>query len=539
MKFAVTFGVLLIALSAASAEPAEETSLAIVSAIKEEGLRNSHVMAYAQVLNDELGARLTGSPQFDRAAQWAVNELAKAGVAAHTEDGGPFGLAWTHLRTELALLGDSPATYAAQATPWSPGLAAAVEAPVVLVPELKDTQDFAAWRGKLRGRIVLYGLPPANDPDVIPGMVEITPQALKRAEQRRIMEKSNRESNIAWARQAMFNFDVARFFASEGALAVVRTNGSGKTFTNDDGTTMGFNVYRPDRRQALPSVVMEADGYGRLARMATGPKPPSLRLDIQVWSGRADARVVNVIGELAASDHRMRDQVVMVGAHLDSWTAGTGATDDGAAVAIQLEALRILKAIGYRPRRPIRIAFWGGEEQGDLGSRAYVANHLAIVTGRGDPADVPDDLRVAKGYRALTGYRNVSAYFNMDAGGGRILGLSTGGNDGAARVFRQWLESVTDLGVSALLPGNPQGVDLWSFAEVGIPAFSFTQDLRDYDSRTHHTNLDVYERLSEHDMKQAATALAVLLYHAGNDDRPLPRIWPKPVTSDPVAGQER
>lgn len=511
-------------MSAAAAEPPYEPDLAVVSAIKLEGLRHSHVMDYARTMNDDLGARLTGSPQFDRAARWAVDALTEIGVPAQLEDAGPFGLAWEHLGTDLALLGASPANYVAQATPWSPALAAPVEAPVVLVPELKETREFAAWRGKLRGRVVLYGVPPDNDPDIVPGIPKETPEALQRYTQRRIMERSNRDGNIAWARQAKFNFEVARFFASEGALAILRSNGSGKDFTDDNGSTMGYDVYRPERRQALPSAVMEADGYGRLARLAARPVPPSVRLDIRTRAGRTDARLVNVIGTLPGSDRALRDQVVMVGAHLDSWTAGTGATDDGAAVAIQLEALRILRALGYQPRRPIRLAFWDGEEEGELGSRAWVASHLAVVTGRAAPSDVPDDLRTATGYRPLDGYRSVSAYFNMDGGAGRIEGLATGGNDGAARAFRRWIEPLADLGVSMVAPGSPEGVDLFSFAEVGIPAFSVVQDLRDYDTRTHHTNLDVYERLSEPDMKQAATALAVLLYQASSDDRPLPRL---------------
>lgn len=526
LKSIVLAAALQLVVSAAVAEPSRAPDFAVVSAIKLEGLRHSHVMAYAQRLNDDLGARLTGSPQYERAAHWAVDALTEVGIPAQLEDAGPFGLAWEHLGTDLALIGASPATYTAQATPWSPALVSPVEAPVILVPELKATSEFAAWRGKLRGRVVLYGLPPFNDPDVVPGIPKETPGALQRYTQRRIMERSNRDGNIAWVRQAMFNFEVASFFASEGALAILRTNGSGKDFTNDNGTTMGYDVYRPERRQPLPSAVMEADGYGRLARLAARPVPPSVRLDIRTRAGRADARLVNVIGTLPGSDRTLRDQVVMVGAHLDSWTAGTGATDDGAAVAIELEAMRILWAIGYQPRRPIRLAFWGGEEEGELGSRAYVASHLAVVTGRGDPTDVPDSQRIATGYRHKESYQTVSAYFNMDGGAGRIEGLASGGNDGAARVFRRWIEPLADVGVSLVAPSSPEGVDLISFAEVGIPAFSVLQDLRDYDTRTHHTNLDVYERLSEPDMKQAATALAVLLYQASDDDRPLPHLMP-------------
>ena len=504
----------------------ESLDLNTISRIRDEGLHRSHVMDLASGLVDGVGARLTGSPEFDRAVEWSIAQLKSFGVAdAHAEGWGEFGMAWTQLGTSLLLSEPAPATLVAQATPWSPGTDGEVGAPVVLVPEMREEKEFDRWKGKLSGKIILYGEAPNIDPDPKPYMTSLNRDGMETYARFPLGNVSNVSENVRFVRDANFSEKVARFFTDQGAVAILRTKGEAGTFQDDTGSSFGWHVYRKDRKQPLPSAVVSPDGYGRMARLAARGVAVKVRLNVMAKFGSDHAEGKNVIGEIVGTDPNLKDQVVMLGAHLDSWIAGTGATDDGAGVVIALEAIRILKRVDVRPRRTIRVGLWGGEEQGLMGSLGYVRANLATVEFEDGPGldDVPTSLRWPKSVVPKPGFAKFDAYFNADGGGGRFRGINANGNLGAAAIFRRWIAPIEDLGFSAVSLRNAEGVDRVRFDQVGLPGFEFRQEPRDYDSRTHHTNLDTYERLSEPDLKQAATIMAVFVYNSAQSDAMIPR----------------
>ena len=261
-------------------------------------------------------------------------------------------------------------------------------------------------------------------------------------------------------------------------------------------------------------------------RLVSHNVPVSVRLNVNTkFTGNDHVTGEDVIAEILGTDPALKDQIVMVGGHLDSWIAGTGATDDGAGSIIALEAMRILEASGMKPRRTVRIGLWGGEEQGIFGSAGYVANHYGTVTHSTKPAEqvVPEFLRLQTGVAIKPDHAKFDAYFNTDNGGGRFLGIFAEGNSPVADIFQQWAPAVSDLGFTTITLRNTGSTDHVSFDNVGLPAFQFIQDPRDYEVRSAHTNQDVYERLSEPDLKQAATVMAVFLYNTAQRDEMLPR----------------
>ena len=317
---------------------------------------------------------------------------------------------------------------------------------------------------------------------------------------------------------------VAQFFVNEGALAVLLTpSGDANTFRNDD--SLVWHAFQREHRQPIPSAVVAPDSFGRLARLAARDVPVTIRLNIETSFGADHVDGQNVIGEIKGSDPALRDQIVMLGAHLDSWAGATGATDDGAGIIIELEALRILEVAGARPRRTIRVGFWGGEEEGEIGSMRYLNRHFAEAKRpEGGPwTELPDWDKPALSISPRPDFNKLDAYFNLDAGGGRILGIYTANNLAAADVFRQWLDPVRDLGCDKVSTLSRHGIDAERFEELGLPSFQLMQDIRDYDTRTHHTNLDSYERLSEPDLKQAATIAAIFIFNAAQRDAMIPR----------------
>jgi carboxypeptidase Q len=502
--------------------------LVTISRIREEGLNHSHVMEYGSGLTDFVGARLTGSPEFERGAQWCLTQLRAMGVAtAREESWGEFGMAWTQLGTSALLVQPAPATFLAQATPWSPATAGEVMGTVVLVPQLRSAAELKAWHGKLADKIILYGAPYPSNPNPVPPLVLFDEAKLQAYAQYPLRPSSQAQDNIDYMRGEKFNEQVAQFFADEHALAVLREGGDNGMLSDQTGLSMGGSVYRKEHQQPLPSAAIASEAYGRMARLLARNVPVSLRLNIQTKFGDEHVAGQNVLGELPGTDPKLKKQVVLLGAHLDSWAAGTGATDDGAGVIIVLEALRILKVLGVQPRRTIRLVLWGGEEQGELGSMGYVAAHLARAdyTSTPETKDIPLWMQTPVASTPGPDYANFSGYFNADRGGGRFLGINTEGNLAAAELFRQWASPLADLGFTTVTLRHTDATDSESFAKVGLPAFDFIQSARD-DSRTHHTNLDTYERLSEPDLKQAATVMAVFVYNAAQRDGLLPRKAP-------------
>jgi carboxypeptidase Q len=510
-------------------EGSEQADLASVSRLRDEGLNHSSVMEYAEQLADEIGPRLTGSPQFEEAAQWAVRKLQDIGSSnVHEESWGNFGMAWTQLGTTLLLELPSPAALVAQATPWSPSTNGQLVAPVMLVPRITAEDQLADYKGKLRGKIILYGLPP---------IIDLSPESpIVPADDTYFRLRMNYpletpthtpQDDSKELRDNLLRRTVAKFFADQGALAVLHSplGGDAYTFRDDDSFSMGWLVFQKEHQSPIPSAVVAPDSYGRLFRLSQRNVPVTIKLNIDTKFGADHVDGQNVLGEIPGSDPALKNQVVLFGAHLDSWASATGATDNGAGVAIALEALRILKASGIKPRRTIRIGLWGGEEEGELGSLAYVDRHFAKIERSSSPSwkDLPEWQRPAVKITESPDYRNLDVYFNVDAGAGRVFGIFAENNLAAAAVFRQWLEPVHDLGVDKVSTLHRQGVDMERFDAVGLPGFQLMQDIRDYDTRTHHTNLDNYDRISGPDLKQAATVMAIFAFDAAQREAMIPR----------------
>src|SRR5579862_4086517 len=527
---------------------AETLDLETIARIRDEGLNHSHIMEYASGLFDGIGPRLTGSRDFTKAAQWSIDQLRRMGVSnPHLESWGDFGMGWEQIGTSVLMTAPGTATVLAQATPWSPATAGEVSGDVIAVPTLKEEKDFDQWKGKLAGRIIIYGDAPKIDPDLDRSVEHYDPSKLDRLRAYPLNGDQNEthvlpETPTMW--EDIFKRDAilekaARFFADEHALAVLRPGGFGGVLHDDTNMSLGWYVYRPEHKQPIPSAVIASEAFGRMHRLLSHDVRVSLRVNIATQFTGDHETGNDVIAEIPGTDPALKDQVVMVGGHLDSWMAGTGATDDGAGTIIAMEAMRILRALNIQPRRTIRIGLWGGEEQGVFGSIGYVRNHFATISYSTKPEEqeVPIFLREQVGTIAVKPeHAKFDAYFNTDNGGGKFLGIYAEGNSPAAAIFQQWLPVVEDLGFTTITLRNTGSTDHVSFDEVGLPGFQFIQDPRDYDTRSAHMNQDLYERLSEPDLKQAATIMAIFAYNTAQRDAMLPR---KPMPNPETREQQK
>jgi carboxypeptidase Q len=415
--------------------------------------------------------------------------------------------------------------------PAHPGEATAE---VIAVPTLEDEKALAAWKGKLAGKIILYGDPPKIDPNPKP-LMEHDDQAKLDHFATYPLDGDQNDSSVlpndpAWwekvFKQMQFKEKLGHFFAGEHALAVLVPGGSGGVLHDDTNSALGWFVFQPDHKQAIPSAVIANEAFGRIARLLDHKVPVSLRLNINTRFTGDHEQGTDVLAEIPGTDPALKDQVVMLGGHLDSWIAGTGATDNGAGTIIALEAMRILRALNVQPRRTIRIALWGGEEQGLYGSSGYVASHFATFhySTKPEEAVLPIFLRQQTGPIDLKPeHARLDAYFNADNGTGKFLGIFTEGNAAVANIFRQWAIPIADLGFTTISPRNTGSTDHAVFQQAGLDGFQFIQDPRDYDTRTHHTNQDVYERLSHEDLAQAAVIMAIFVYNTAQRDAMLPR----------------
>jgi carboxypeptidase Q len=517
-------------------QPAAETlDLTAIARIRNEGLHHSHIMEYASGLFDGVGPRLTGSPDFARAEQWSQDQFRRMGASnVHTESWGDFGMGWRQIGTSLQMTTPGPATFLAQATPWSLATAGELSAAVVAVPALKEEKDFDKWKGKLAGKIILYGTPPKINPDLAFTIEHLDAAKLEHLSSYPldgdqsdtfVLPTDPAQWEKTFAERAFLE-KVGRFFAAEHAVAVLRPGGADGVLHNDTNISFGWFVYRPEHKQAIPSAVIASEAFGRMHRLVSHDVPVSVRLNIQTQFTGDHVQGENVVAEIPGSDPALKDQVVMLGGHLDSWIAGTGATDDGAGTIVALEAMRILSALELHPRRTIRAALWGGEEQGIFGSSGYVSSHYATRSYSTKPEEqvVPEFLRQQTGPVSVKpDHANLDAYFNTDNGGGRFLGICAEGNAMAAAIFQQWAAPLRDLGFTTVTLRNSGSTDHVPFHEVGLPGFQFIQDPRDYESRSAHTNQDTFERLSEQDLKQAATVMAIFVYNTAQRDAMIPR----------------
>lgn len=525
-----------------SAQPAaEKINLDMYQRIMNEGFNDSHVMDYASALADDIGQRLTGSPSVKKAEKWAVDQFTAMGCAnAHLETWGDFGLGWQQNNTWVRMVTPDPAVFIAQATPWSPSTSGAITGDVVQV-NIQDESDFAKYKGKLAGKIVLLGkmrpVPPVTKPlwtrytdEQLAALTVYPPPPSPHAGQ---LQKFIQ----AYLKRRSLIDKIGQFFADEHVAAVILPSrdgrdggGSGGTFF-DDGGSLSTQPYTEGHQAKVPSVRMAIENYGRMYRLLKANVPVTVQMDVETqFTGQQQGQ--DVIAEIPGTDPSLKDQVVMVGGHLDSWIAGTGATDNGAGSVVTMEVMRILNVLHVHPRRTIRAALWTGEEEGIYGSRGYVRNHFGSfpLSTAPDQMKLPEWLRKPAGPLTIKPEQKlISGYFNVDNGSGKIRGVYLQGNAAVAPIFSAWIAPLKGLGVTTITMRNTGGTDHLSFDAVGIPGFQFIQDPLDYETRTHHSNMDVYNELSPSDLKQIAVVEAIFVYNTAMRDQMLPRKpLPKP-----------
>jgi hypothetical protein len=474
---------LLVATLLAALPAAAQDKSGALTRILDEGTNKSQVMATAQHLTDVIGPRLPNSPNMRRAEDYAVRRFSDWGLRNVRKEGFDFGRGWSIERSSVRMVTPRPVQLTAIPIAWTPATNGAVTAPVIVAP-MRRERDFDKWRGQLRGKIVLVTLPgEARDPTE-PVVRRYTGEEIAKLD---TFQQPTYDPAAADRRMKRLDFAKKRdaFLKAEGALAYA-------TMSYRDGKLLhgeGY-LYRRGDTPALPAVEIAAEDYRRLARLAKSGTPPTLEIVSDVRFHDDDVQAYNILAEIPGSDPKAG--YVMAGAHYDSWVAGDGATDNAAGSAMVMEAARILSAIGVRPRRTIRFALWNAEEQGLLGSFAYVDRYLAA---RGKPGDAPlhgDALYYGWSQRwpvtPKAGFNDLAAYFNIDNGSGKLRGIYAEGNLAAVPIFKEWLAPLSSLGASAVVARRTGGTDHVYLQQVGLPGFQFIQDPLDYDSRTHHTS---------------------------------------------------
>ncbi len=502
----------------------EKIDAAMLAKIRAEGMSRSQVMDHISWLSDVYGPRLTGSTNIEQAGTWAMSAMRAWGLANVHDERWAFGKGWALQRFSATLLSPQVQPMIALPKAWSPGTNGNVTADVVR-PIIESDADFAKYRGTLRGKIVLTQPLRAvrmldgrivlrmTDKEIAEAMTEPPPPA-------------GRGGGAAGggAPAAAFTRSVTEFYKSEGVVALLDRGSdadssaggsdlSWMTQRTDGGTIfVGAGGTRDSTAgSGLPNVTLAVEHYNRMVRVLAKGVPVRMQLDIGVqFLDETTPRGFNIIAEIPGTDPALKDEYVLIGSHFDSWHGGTGATDNATGSGAMMEAMRILTTVGAKPRRTIRIALWGGEEEGLLGSNAYVREHL------GD----------ARTMALKPEHAKLVAYYNIDNGTGKIRGVWMQGNSAIEPVFRAFTSPLTDLGVTVLGPRSVASTDHSPFDALGIPAFQFVQERYEYNSRTHHSNMDVFDRVQAEDMKQMATVVATMAYLTAMRDQPLPR---KPV----------
>jgi carboxypeptidase Q len=503
-----------------------------IDKIREEGMNRSQVMQTLSYLTDVIGPRLTGSPNMKRANEWTRDTMAKWGLQnARLEPWGPFGRGWAVRKFSASVVEPQFVPVIAYPRAWSPATKGVVTSDVVFV-EGKTVDDMAKYKGQLRGKIVLSSGERPLKPVEKPYMSRLGEDELSKL----AAAPRGADDEDAIPAEALKNFakgfndraKVLKFLIDEGAAVAIFNSGAGSGGTVFvDGASVAvemgdiktiddfFNspAFQPQAKKyeasMLPQLTMATEDYNRLVRMIKlGAKPKmSVEIDSQYYD--EDPNGYNTIAEIPGTDPKLKDEIVMLGAHLDSWHSGTGATDNGAGSAAVMEAARIIQASGLKPRRTIRVGLWSGEEQGLYGSTGYVKQHFGEKKNGS----------IVKGAE----FEQLSAYYNLDNGTGKIRGVYMQGNPNVRSFFESWLAPFADAGAKTLTLSNTGGTDHLPFDAIGLPGFQFIQDPVEYGSRTHHSNQDVFDRIQADDLKQAATIIAAFAYQTAMMDGRLPR----------------
>jgi len=535
-----------VAFGQAAAPASYQAPKDVIDKIKDEGTNRSQVMQTLSYLTDVIGARLTGSPQMKRANEWTRDQMAKWGLQnAKLEAWGPFGRGWTLKSFDAQVVAPYGIPLLAYPKAWSPSTKGAVTADVVYF-NAKTDAELEKYKGQLRGKIVLISEPrslkavdaalssrytdeeltklaaapnPATD---APRPQQATPspeQAQRFQQQQQQRAMAGKIMNFVLQEGAAVLLDNSRL-GSGGTIFV-----SGATVAQDVPANPQDRPIRlsPQQKEAeakmLPQMTVATEHYNRLVRMINQGEKLRMTVNIQAEYNDNDPMSYNTTAEIPGSDPKLKDEVVMLGGHMDSWHSSTGATDNAAGVAVAMEAVRILQTLGLKPRRTIRVGLWSGEEQGLFGSRAYVKQHFGEMQDTSAAAGQPAKRELVK----KPEYEKLSAYYNLDNGTGKIRGVYQQGNAAVAPIFRSWLEPFKDMGATTLTLANTGGTDHLAFDAIGLPGFQFIQDEIEYDTRTHHSNQDNYDRLQADDMKQAATIMAAFVYQTAMMDEKIPR----------------
>jgi hypothetical protein len=516
----------------------EKVDLETMSRIRYEGFRDSKVMEYAQGLMDSIGERLTGSPNMKRANEWTRDQLTAMGLSnAHLEAWGPFGRGWANQFVNARMTSPDISPLLVYARAWTPGTNGVVTGKCIRA-DITDKKDFDKYKGKLAGMIVIFGPDPEVKPITEAPFKRYTDDDLSKIADYQIPSERPAFRFADFIKRQQFVKDLNQFFADEKVLAVIdhgrTTTGGGTVFVQSGGS------FKPGETITIPQLTLAVEQWTRIDRLLKQKKDVTLELNVQNTFYDDDPMQYDTIAELPGTDKK--DEIVMLGAHLDSWHAGTGATDNGAGTIVMMEAMRILKALDIKPRRTIRIGLWSGEEQGLLGSQGYVQNHFGSRPPTDDPLmkDMPTLLRREAGPVTVKPEQaKVSAYFNVDNGTGKIRGIYLQENAAVEPIFEAWMRPFKDLGMNTITMRNTGGTDHQSFDAVGIPGFQFIQDPMDYDTRTHHSNMDVYDRLQPEDLKQISVIVAGFVYDAAMRDQMLPRKpIEKPLPKEPEKKEE-
>ena len=511
MKHIQKLGLLFFLLPFLAIAQNENVDLNIMNKIRHEGLENSKVMDIAFHLTDANGPRLTNSPGYFKAANYAKDQLVSWGLKNSMLDPwGDFGKGWELEKSYVAMTAPWYKSLEAYPKAWTGGTNGMKHAEVILITA-KDSAGLDAYRGKLKDKILItdrddkYKL--SFEPDARrysdAELDSMSNETIKPTDTAAMRKRREQFMNQNRSQQIMLKTlkDMAE---KEGAIAMFTSSPR-----NHDGTifVQQAGPYKLTDPENFLDIALQFEDYMTIVRLLRNNMPVNFDLAVATKFFTKDIKGYNVIAEIPGTDPKLKDEIVMLGGHLDSWQGGTGATDNGAGSMVMMEAVRILKAIGVQPRRTIRIALWSGEEEGLLGSRGYVKKTFA------DPSDM----------KLLPAHEKFSAYFNLDNGTGKIRGVYLQGNEAVKNIFAQWLLPFNDLGAKTLTISNTGGTDHLSFDAVGLPGFQFIQDPLEYDTRNHHSNMDVSEHLQEDDLKQAATIVAAFVYDAAMRDEKLPR----------------
>ena len=546
-----------------AAKPPEGPNLGeIANKIKEEGQKNSQVMQTLSYLTDVIGPRLTASPNMKRANEWTRDKLTEWGLSnAHLEAWGPFGRGWTLKSFSAQVVEPQCIPLIAFPKAWSPGTSGVAVGEVVNF-KAKEEKDFEEYKGKLKGAIVMLGstrevkawftapgdrlgddklLNLANAPEPTPRTGRPGGGPRRNADSPppapTFLQKRNQffiDEGVAMTLEPSFRGD-------GGTLFVAQAN-----VPSEPGKRV--SAWQKDAPRLLPQAVVTIEHYNRLVRMLEQGEKLKMAVNLEVEYQDQDPMGYNTIAEIPGTD--LKNEVVMLGGHMDSWHSGTGATDNGAGVSACMEAVRIIKALKLEPRRTIRIGLWSGEEQGLYGSQGYVREHFGrfeeAPNATGDEMAAMFGSGNGRPILAKPEYETFSAYFNLDNGTGKIRGVYLEGNEAVRPTFRKWLAPFKEMGAATLTPNRTGGTDHMSFDAIGLPGFQFIQDPIEYDTRTHHSNQDLYDRIQADDMKQASIILASFVYNAAVADEKLPRkplsvpiktdTAQPPKSAEPIAG---